>query len=253
MRTSALLFRAELVKTRKSWAMLAMLLAPVCQAGFLLVILWFSESLVRRFKPGFQFWIELNYLAWNLFFLPITAALIAELSWGVEAEAKAWNHLLVQPVPHGAHFLAKFSAHLGMVAVSQAILALLLIPGGALLRHSLGALMGDMPAGLLLNLAAYSFMASLPLVAFHTWWSVRNPGLGVSFVIALVGTWGSLRLDASNPLVRFLPWGMTGQMVTILDRWKSLPWGFVPACLATAAAMVWLGAIDFARHKESKS
>ena len=64
-------FRAERVKWRKSWMLLTALLAPLCQVGFLFIIFWFSESRIRMFKPGFQFWLELNFVTWNLMLMPI--------------------------------------------------------------------------------------------------------------------------------------------------------------------------------------
>ena len=48
-------FAAERVKWRKSWLLVTAILAPLCQAGFLAIIFWFSESRVRMFKPGFGF------------------------------------------------------------------------------------------------------------------------------------------------------------------------------------------------------
>lgn len=264
MSSLALFFRAECVKWRKSWVMLTMLLAPICQSLFLLMFLWFSDDLVTRFKPGFQFWFELNYLTWNVVFMPIVVALISELSWDLEVESKAWNHLLLQPAPRYTHYLAKLFSHLSLVFLSQLILALLLIPEGLLLRSHLGRIMGSLteihpftntaPLRVLIKFAGYSLLASIPLVAFQTWFSTRFRGLGIALTTAMAGTWLCARLAGTTVLVQFIPWGMTSQIVVFFDRWKRhIPWEFFPGSLLCAAILMGLGALDFSRAKEPRS
>ncbi|HJV48862.1 MAG TPA: ABC transporter permease [Geothrix sp.] len=264
MSTLGLFFRAECVKWRKSWVMLTMILAPVCQVGFLFMILWFSDDLVRRFKPGFQFWVELNYLTWNIVFLPIGIAIISDLSWDLELEAKTWNHLLLQPAPRRTHFLAKLLSHLTLILISQCLLALLLIPMGLLLQSHLGSIMGTwtqpdwftntIALHLFIKFAGYSILASLPLVAFHTWLSARFTGLWVALGVALIGIWFCSQYAGQNRLIQFLPWGMASQMVVIFDRWKRhIPWELFPGSLFSGALLTLLGALDFSQDKEKRS
>jgi len=99
---------------------------PLCQAGFLALLFWFSGSRIRNFNPGFQFWLELNFVAWNLVIMPIVVALICELSWEQERDARTWNLLLIQPVPRRTHYLVKAFSHLSLVLMALALLAILL-------------------------------------------------------------------------------------------------------------------------------
>lgn len=264
MSSLALFFRAELVKWRKSWVLLTVLLAPICQSGFLFVILWFSDDLVQRFKPGFLFWIELNYLTWNLVFLPLTVALVSELSWDLEEESKAWNHLLIQPVPRHIHYFAKLLSHLALVFLSQLFMALLLIPEGLILKSHLGLIMGGLtqpdwqtgliPLKVMIQFAGFSCLASIPLVAFHTWLSTRFTGLGIALTTAVAGTWFCAHLAGTTALVQLIPWGMTGQILTFFDRLKRhIPWEFFPGSLLCAAILMALGILDFSRRKEPRS
>ncbi|HJU82907.1 MAG TPA: ABC transporter permease [Holophagaceae bacterium] len=250
MSSFGLLFRAEMVKWRKSWTLLTMILAPTCQVGFLAVILWFSDSLVRRFKPGFQFWLEINYLAWNIFFMPIAAVLLSELSWDQETEAKAWTHLLLQPVPRRYHFLVKVLSHASLLLLAQALLLVLVLLGGLILTGNPGLLMGPLPWGTLGRFALYAIPASLPPIALHSWMSTRFPGFGFPLAIAFGGTWISIRLVGSTFPVQFLPWGMSAHMVVVFERWRTLPWGFLPACLLLTGGLIALGTLDFSRQKE---
>jgi ABC-2 type transport system permease protein len=253
MNDLARLFRAERIKWRKNWVLVAAILAPICQAGNLFMILWFSEGLVRRFRPGFEFWFELNYLAWNLVFMPILVALVCDLSWELELESKTWNLLLAQPVPRRTHFLAKLLSHVSLLLLSQTLLVLLLIPGGYLLRGHLGWMMGDFAPGVLLRFAGFACLASIPLVAFHTWLSARLPGLGIALLTALGGSWLCSRLAGISSAVQVLPWGMAGQVVAFFDRLnRHIPWEYFPGALLAAAVLAWLGTVDFARSREPK-
>lgn len=247
------LFHAETVKWRKNWILVVALLGPVVQVGNLFMILWFSERLVRRFIPGFAFWIELNYLAWNVILLPILVALLCDLSWEQELEARTWNHLLAQPVPRRAHFAAKAASHLALALLAQGVLLLLLVPGGFLLRSHLGLLMGDFPWATILTFSGFSILATVPLVAFHTWLSARLPGLGVAILSGLLGSFAAVELAGNLKLACLLPWGMTGQIVAYFDRWhRHMPWAWFLAAWAAAALLFGLGTWDFQRDREPK-
>jgi hypothetical protein len=205
------------------------------------------------FKPGFRFWLELNYSAWNLVLMPVAAALLCELSWEQEREARAWNLLLIQPLPRHAHYLVKCLGHLALLLLSQVLLLVLLPVAGAILRFQPDAMMGPLPLVILIRFAVYSMVASVALVAFHTWLSMRAPGLWIALAVALVGTWLTVRQAGGSPLIQFLPWGMAGQMATIFDRWRSLPWAYCFGSLLSSTVLVVLGTIDFARHRETRA
>jgi hypothetical protein len=245
--------KAEGVKFRKSWMLLTALLAPVCQTGFLFLVFWLSESRIRLFKPGFQFWLELNHVAWNLVVLPIAAALICELSWEQEREARAWNRLLVQPLPRHTHFFTKIVMHLALVLLAQVLFELLLLLGGRLLQTKPDLLMGTLPLGLWVRFTGYTALASVAVVAFHTWLAMRIPGLWVNLGAALLGSWFTLRLVGGSVLFQFLPWGLTASMAIVFERWRVLPWAQVPGSLLLAGLLAVLGALDFTRHRETRS
>jgi hypothetical protein len=246
-------FAAERVKWRKSWMLLTALLAPLCQAGFLALIFWFSDSRIRMFKPGFQFWLELNFMTWNLVLMPIVVALICDLSWEQEREAKAWNLLLLQPLPWRTHYLVKVLSHLSLILLAQTLFALLLLLGGFLLRLKPELLMGPLPWATFLRFTGYSVVASAAVVAFQTWLSMRVPGIWIALATALAGSWFTSRLIGGTALVQLLPWGLAAQSAIIFERWRLLPWAQVPGSLLVAGALMALGALDFSRHRETRS
>jgi hypothetical protein len=240
------LLQAERVKLRKSWPLLTAILAPICLAGFLGVMVWFSGTRMHAFRPGFRFWLEVNYVAWNLILMPITAALIGDLSWQQERDARAWNLLLLQPQSRHAHYLVKVFSHLALLLLAEVLLAVLLTAGGYLLRINPQLEMGPLPLAILLRFAAYSALATVAVAAFQTWLSMRIPGLWVALAAALLGSW--MVAHGPSPLLQLLPWGLSGQMGLVFERWRVLPWPHVPGNLLAAAALVAVGALDFVRH-----
>ncbi len=252
MRSLVTLFAAERVKWRKSWVLVAVVLAPICQVGFLGILFWFSESRLQMFKPGFQFWVELNFIAWNVIVMPITTALASELSWDQERLAKAWNRLLVQPFPWGAHFSVKLFGHLILMLGSLLLFAVFLPMVGFLLQTKVELYMGPMPSPFFLRFLGYSALALVPVVAFHTWLSMRVPGTWVACASALVGSWVSLRLVGSTQLMVLLPWGVAAQSSILFDRWRVLPWALAGAGLAVGACLAVIGYWDFSRRRESE-
>lgn len=243
-------FRAERIKWRKSWLLVVAVLAPLCQCGFLAILFWFSDSRVRMFRPGFRFWLELNFVAWNLVVLPVAVALLCELSWEQEREARAWNLLLLQPVPRRTHYLAKGLGHVVLVLLSQCLFALTLPILGFLLRTKAELLMGPLPLALLVRFLGYSVLAAMAPVAFHTWLSMRIPGLWIALVTALAGSAAAFHILGVSALLQILPWSMAAHMSIVLERWRVLPWALAPTSLLLAALMLLLGTLDFTRPRE---
>jgi len=203
---------AEAVKLRRSWALLVALLAPLVQAGFLLIVVWFSDDRARQVGTGFQAWYQVNFNGWGHLFLPITAALCASLVWSQEAEASAWKHLQAQPVPWRHHLLAKLGAVLLLVLLAQALLMAALALGGLVLRAFVPALgMGAFEAGRLLRYGAMSLLAGLPLLVLHGLLGARMPQGAAALAVALGGTWISTRLPETGWACLW-PWGLATRL-----------------------------------------
>jgi len=244
-------FQAERIKWRMGWTLLTMLLAPLTQVGFLLLIVWFSEQRVTQFGAGFLAWYMINAIAWNLFIMPITSALVSLLSWDLESQSRAWNLLLIQPTGRETHYLVKLASHLSLLLLSQLLLALLLIVGGLILRANVPSLsMGPLRFEVLLRFGWFSLLASLPVTALHTWVASRVPSMGLNLALALGGTWLTFQLAGKGAWISFLPWGTAVQITDVALRAKPLSFLACSASLLCAGLLVGLGVIDFKRRIE---
>jgi hypothetical protein len=233
--------------------MLISVLSPICTAGFILGLFWFSDAVVTRFRPGYRFWLDLNFSAWNLIVLPITVAVVAEMSWEQDKDANAWRHLLHQPVPKICLYFAKLANNY-LLFFSSIILLFVLLPiGGAILKLNEALPMGTLEIGLLFQYFLFSLAASIPLIAFQTWFSFRFHGPAMGLGIALAGTWGAMKLIGATHLVQFLPWGLASHSVSVFERWNKLPWNYCYGATATAIIFIFLGSMDFSKHAFAKS
>lgn len=248
------LFRGERIKWRRSWATVAAILPPLCQVGFLLLIFWFSEIQADKLGPGFEVWYQVNHAAWNLIVMPVTVALVTLLSWDQEEAAGAWKHLLLQPLPRQHHYLVKLLSHGALLLVAQAVFTGTLLLSGLLLRrHATFLSMGPQRLDLLLRLALFSLLATLPLVALHTWLSTRLRGLGLALSTALVGSLlTALLLTAQVPLARWLPWSLAGLGVRLGTQGVRGAGTVLAGALLLGALLAALGTLDFLRREEQR-
>jgi hypothetical protein len=235
--------------------MLIAVLSPICQVGFILALFWFSDAVVARNSPGYRFWLELNFAAWNLFVLPVIAAMAAELSWEQDRDAYAWRHLLHQPIPKINQYFAKLVNNLLLFIGTQLLLFVLLLLGGLILSLNKFLPMGSLGGHIQLFFSYFffSFLASIPVVVFQTWFSFRFPGPAIALGAALVGTWGGIKLTDSTFLLQFLPWGLSSQSATVFNRSNVLPWGYCFGAMVLAALLIFVGSIDFIKHAFAKS
>lgn len=251
MNLPAALFQAERIKWRRSWVFVAAVLPPICQVCFLLLLFWFSEIQADQLGPGYQVWYQINHAAWNVIFMPITVALVTLLSWDQEETAGAWKHLLIQPIPHRDHYLTKLISHAALLFIAQtAFSATLILTSLVLNYHASYLSMGPQRLDLAIRLSAYSFLAALPLVAFHTWLSTRLRGVGLTLTIALAGSLLTVLTMVKSPLARWLPWSLASQGVMFGANGVGGAWGSLLIALFLASLFLTLGFIDFSHRDE---
>lgn len=245
------LFRAERIKWRWNWSATLAFLAPFSQVLFLYLFFAFAEGPADPRGPGSPVWYRLNTNGWNLFFMPVAAALCAAISWDTEARDRLWKHLLIQPVPLVDHYRVKLLSHAALMVLAHAFLLLLLLAGAQLLRLGVPTLaLGPLWPSLPLRAVALSLLASLPLAALHTWLPTRLPSLGANLGVALGGVWATSQLADTVPLLRLGPWGLATQVAQVLPGGTGFPWLAALGALACTILLVLLGTLDFRRRPE---
>lgn len=112
--------------------------------------------------------------------------------------------------------------------------------------------MGPLPWEALLRFLTFSTLTLGAVTAFHSWMSMRIPGLWFALAVAMAGSWFTLRLVGTSALVQCLPWGLAAHMSIIFDRRLSLPWPYALGSILAAGVLIAVGTFDFARHRESR-
>ena len=241
---------AELLKLKRQWASALTFIAPISQACFLFLFYWFLEDRANPHGDGFFTWYQTQGIAWNLFFMPITVALIATLTWDMEAMAGRGKHLFVQPYSRQAHFFAKTMSHFLMMLVATLTLALFVFSGGLLLKRYVPTLdMGNPDLAHLLRLTMISILGTSPLIILHTWIPIRLSGMVGNLVIALGGSWGTLQLAENHPAVSaWSPWGMASQATSFALEGKAGFFKFLLGCLGITLLLLVATTLDFRRR-----
>lgn len=248
------IYRSERIRLRRSWPLLAALLTPFSLASFLFTVFWFSFDLVKPQKSGFLTWYQISYMAWSLVFLPILATLMGTLSWELEAEAVAWRHRQLQPVPRWAHYASRMLGLGSLVVLANLIFLVAILAGGVLLRSGVPHLqMGAVQPWVLFRLAGASLAASLPLLAVCIWLPTRLPGMGLNLLATLLGCLWAFRTAGTSFFGMILPWGWISQVVSmVLDGQGSI----LRAALGAAASTLLfalVGLLDTSWRDEPRS
>lgn len=207
------LFRAlsaETLKLKRTLAFWMVAVAPLLILLLQFVVIWNMVWNLKRYPPGFKLWgsVPQNGLSlWGVFMLPLFITLETALLNGLEHGEKQWKHLFALPVARPTIYFAKLLTALGLVGLSMLILY-----GGILLngffwqwRVPLLSSPDPIPYLHILKQAAFVYLASWLILAFHTWISMRWPGFALSLGVGIGGTFFSL-FAASAKQAEFYPW-----------------------------------------------
>ncbi len=247
MNPLASLLQAELLKLRRSWALLLVLVFPIIPTLVVGIVLAFSKEVSS--DSLFPVWCKTLYYAWTFAFLPGLVALNGAQTWDLEAEYGTWKHLMALPLPRWQHFAMKVAGLLVLALLAHLVFGLLVL-GGAWLVRLLAppAHMGALHPGLLLNLVGSALLATLPLVALHGWVGSRWNGLAVACGLAVVVLVGTPLLGQLAPAyTAWSPWALTLNAVQRAAG-QATP-GLLLRGLAVTGLLLALGLLDFRRRE----
>jgi hypothetical protein len=100
------LIHIELLKTKRSLALLMMFLSPLMVLLVNLLLLLNNEGVMIGDKGWSIFWLQ-NYAMWGYFMMPLYIALITALLNGIEHRSNGWRFMMTLPIKQKDLFLAK--------------------------------------------------------------------------------------------------------------------------------------------------
>ena len=242
---------AEALKLRGTLALWMCLIAPTTVVALLVLQLTFTNYGERPPMAPDVAWFRYSQgvlVLWAFLMLPLFVTLESALLAGLEHANQQWKHLLALPVPRGVHYLAKQLALTATVALSMALLVLLIVLGGwllGLLQPKFG-LDGPPPWTFLLTRVPACFAATLLIIALHNWIAIRWRSFTVAVSIGMSATVAGYLIGQSERFGHFYPWSMPAQVLGGQGEWI----GFVVvAGVVGGAAVTAVGLWEFL-HRE---
>jgi hypothetical protein len=199
--------RAELIKVRRTLALVMIILAPLAVDGLLtLVLLRYQGSNT----DGWQLVTGNMLFAWNALMMPLFVTLESALLGSLDHNASGWKHLFALPIPRWTVYMAKQIITLVAIAASSVILCLgLWLTGtGMQALHLKPNLNFDAPFpwANMLEAVALGYLAAWLIIAIHTFIAMRWPSfvitIGIGMAAVMAGVFGVNNQD----LAYLYPW-----------------------------------------------
>lgn len=195
-------FLTELMKLRRSLALLLCAAAPTMVAVLAMIIL------MDRDEPGEWLIFSTSISAlWSYFMLPMTVTALTVLVAQIEHGPRFWNHLMALPVARWRIFAAKGAVVILLVA-AMTLSLLLLVPLAGFAAETLASgiqLTGRYDLAGHASLLGTMFLGSLLLIGIQLWAALRFRSFVPPLVIGIGGTFVAVAATGSKQGA-FFPW-----------------------------------------------
>lgn len=195
-------FRAELIKLRRSLVLLLTCAAPACVTAFAAIAL-----ATRPVEVRWERYLDEGLAMWSFFMLPMSVTALTILLAQLEHGTRMWNHLLTLPVPRSFHFLTKAAMALGLLIAMQVLVYVGLYAAGFAVDAGLAGdqLIGDrqyddMAVGMLAMA-----VGALPMMIIQLWAALRFRNFVPPLILGILGTFFALVITAAGVNV-YIPW-----------------------------------------------
>ena len=229
-------FAIELLKLRRSLALLLAVAAPALIAAFLFF------NLLRPDKPlPWAMVLQTSAGLWAFFMLPMSVTALAALVAHTEHGPRAWDTLRALPVPRWHWYAAKAAGVLLLVLAMSALLAAMTFAAVALASwlKPVIAPTGTPDIVGYLALLGRIFLSGLLLVAVQLWMALRFASFVPALAAGIGGTFFAV-VASSAKVGLVLPWQIpVNQLASDADRAAlALAIGAVGGLVALGA-MLW--------------
>jgi hypothetical protein len=205
---------AELLKTRRTLALLMTLIAPAIIAVIQFAMYIENHDYYVKQVDQNQ-WLTLgqnSMVFWSLLMLPLFVTLETALLSGLEYGRKNWTLLYTMPVPRWAFYAAKEVISLALIGASTMVMFGLVLADGLILQAiepAYGLSADLIPWRQIGTGYALLYLAAFLIISIHLWVSSRWPNFVVAIGVGIAATVTAMLIFQSD-YARFFPWTMPG-------------------------------------------
>jgi len=235
------LIQIELIKTRRSLALLMMFLSPLMVLLVNIMLFFNNEGQSVMQKGWGLFWLQ-NYAMWGYFMMPLYIALVTALLNGIEHRSNGWRFMLSLPIKQKDIFLAKLVlAWIYLIGASLVLFASVLLSILALdaLGYEGSNILSFEVSQNLAN-AAVACLAILTIQHIVSW---RWKNIVVPLGLGVVSTMSIMQFGNSKYWI-YNPWTYTLMATNSPDQEvqsHAIMYSILVTLVLTLVAMSWLG------------
>jgi ABC-2 type transport system permease protein len=226
---------AEILKLRRSLALLLCLAAPACVAILVTVMALDRETPVPLDTIG------INAAAlWAFAMMPLSITALSVLMAQMEHGPRSWDHILTLPGARPRVYLAKALVMLGLLAAMQLLLFVLLNLAVPLIA-SLHAVKGSFDPAALGGTLARTGGAAVLVCMLQLWVALRFRSFVPPLILGIAGTFAAIAATGARQGA-FFPWLMSVNMLAADERSQliAITLGGAGGLVALAAMLVHL-------------
>ncbi len=234
------LVKIELLKTKRSLALLMMFLSPlmVVLINILLIINAGAEKINQSGWDGY--WLG-NFAIWTYFMLPLYAALITALLNGIEHNSNGWRYMASMPIKANDVFLAKYLLAL-IYLIGATLVLCVAVYLSIFVLHLFGFTVKNSLSITILMKIPYSIIASLAILTIQHIVSWRWKNIVVPLGLGVLSTMSILQFGSSKYWL-YNPW--TYMLVStngsdVSNQNSALLYSVVISMLLLVIARLWL-------------
>lgn len=235
------LIKIELLKTKRSLALLMMFLSPLMVLLVNLLLLLNSEGKMIEAKGWGVFWMQ-NYAMWGYFMMPLYIALITALLNSIEHRSNSWRFMMSLPIKPQDLFLAKLILAWFYLLGASAVLFLSVLLS-ILCLDAFGIKGADMLSIEVSRKLLFATVACLAIVTIQHIVSWRWKNIVAPLGLGVVATMSIMQFSFSK-YWHFNPWAytlMTTNGADPTNQTLALVYSVAITLGLTLIALMWLG------------
>lgn len=238
------LFSADGLKSRRSWLWPLAVLGPLGVLGLtaLNYILRYEYLMGLDDDVWKTYYLQCFTLA--VFVMQFGITLLASLLAGQEHQAGGWKLVLTLPVERVWVYLSKFFWLMVLMAFAVFLLTVGFVGLGVGL--GLGRLGGSPPWSYVMGIGIFPFFASIPVMVFQWWLSLRVEHQAVPTAIG-IGCASVAVFLVQSPVTSWLPWAYPFLVMPLPADPMMAPEKWIPVSLMVGIIMLLVGCADLVR------